>query len=946
MLFAFGLTLFVSALLLFLLEPMIGKMILPLLGGTPAVWNTCMVFYQVVLLAGYAYAHFSTTYLGTRKQALLHLVVLLVPFFFFPLDISRRLLEGSEEGPVLRLLLVLVVCVGMPLFVVCTTAPLLQRWFAATKHRSAHDPYFLYGASNLGSMLALLAYPTLIEPSWALRQQAWHWSIAYAVLAALSVLCAWLVWQSSHRRALLGERPPRVATKSSGWGPGAPGWQPLTGPVTWARRCHWLFLAAVPSSLMLGTTTYITTDLAAIPLLWVVPLALYLLSFIIVFSRIPMFVQSAALALFTVTASCGMAWLVWQVADETGRHELRFLVLCCAGAAAMAYWIWDLRVMDLWHKFMVLALPLLVLLVVFLVQTRASPHLEHNIALHLLTLFVACMVCHGELARDRPGPQHLTEFYLWMSIGGSLGGTFNALAAPLLFRTVVEHLLALAAVCFLVPPLFAQKGASGARKIDIILGALMLGIGGALIARHCRDDGIHFEYLAGWQWQWEAAALIGGLGLGVCWALADRRSSWERWLDVLLPIALGLFAVGLRWALDASPLGDAFVPGRDRAALRPARLPALIAIGLPALLCYTFVGRCVRFGLGVGALLLASVFTFHVAYEPPLLQVRTFFGVMEVRDLPPEDTGDLGTVRQLMHGTTIHGQQSLEPDHSGEPLTYYHPTGPLAQLFRTYNHDPRRPFGVIGLGTGTMACFALPGQHVIFYDIDPTVRDLSFAEPGARFTFVAQARRRGAHPHLILGDARIQLERQQLSAAEKYRFLIVDAFSSDAIPMHLITREAVQEYLTKVSDDGLVLFHISNRYLRLAPVLANLAADLGLSAQWVEDREGCRPRQCPYYPNKFPTTWVVLARREEHLTRLGAPSYPLAVTASTTWPDGGTGLAAHALLLQKVAEKLLPQIQWRPLRREEWPERDRVGVWTDDYSNLFSVLHRGDTSED
>jgi hypothetical protein len=961
MLFAFGLTLFVSALLLFVVEPMVGKMILPLLGGTPAVWNTCMVFYQVTLLAGYAYAHFATRWLGPRRQALVHVALLLIPFFFFPLAVSRSFLEGGEEHPILPLLGMLVVCAGMPLFVVCTTAPLLQRWFASTRHRSARDPYFLYGASNLGSMLALLAYPTLIEPRLKLSQQTWDWSIGYAVLAALTVLCAWFLWQAAPQLAgasaktaagAAGHRPPvrprpprpQAVTDLPGWGPYEGGPNSLSGAVTWSRRFRWALLAAVPSSLMLGVTTYITTDLAAIPLLWVLPLALYLLTFIIVFARVPMFAQSAALAILTIAASLGMSVLVWQVADETGRPALRFLILCCAGAAGCAYWIWELRISDLWHRAMVLALPLLVLLVVFLVQARIRPRLEYNIALHLLTLFVACMVCHGELARDRPGPEHLTEFYLWMSIGGGAGGMFNALAAPLLFRTLVEYPLAMVAVCLLLPPLLSPRVTRGGPWIDLVLGSLFIGLGMLLIAVRWQDENLHFEYLAGWPWGWEVAALGTVLLLGVARALRAPRQRQECWLDLFLPAALAVLVVGLHWGLDSFKLHGRVENAAERVHLDRDRFAGILALGLPAVLCYTFVERSVRFGLGVGALILASVFATQVVSRPPILQKRTFFGVFEVREFDMEDGIPIGRTRELLHGTTIHGRQCLEPGRLADPISYYHPSGPIGQLFQAYNDDPKRPFGVIGLGTGTMACYALPGQDITFYDIDAAIRDMSFTANGA-FTFVEEARRRGAHPHLILGDARIQLEAQHLRDDQKYRFLIVDAFSSDAIPIHLITREALQVYLDRMAPDGMICFHISNRYLRLAPVLANLAADLGLSARWEEDNYGCVPRKSPHYPNKFSTTWVALAREESHLARLRTADVPPELWGLAAWPNGGVALAAQAAMVQELTGEIGARTAWRRLDADDQPEWKEVGVWTDDYSNLFSVL-RHDTAAD
>src|SRR5262245_51872359 len=258
---------------------MVGKMILPLLGGTPAVWSTCLVFFQAALLAGYAYAHVTTRWLSARRQALLHLAVLIGPLAVLPLSIDAARVRGGESNPVLDVLLVMSVSIGLPFFVVSATAPLLQRWFTQTGHRAAHDPYFLYAASNLGSMLALLAYPTLIEPSLHLQSASWSsqtrlWAGGYLILAALVLACAAALWRS---RAAAG-----ADAASDDIASGSPEIAP-----SWGQRLFWITLAFVPSSLLLGATTYITTDIAAVPLLWVLPLAIYLCSFILAFGRWP-----------------------------------------------------------------------------------------------------------------------------------------------------------------------------------------------------------------------------------------------------------------------------------------------------------------------------------------------------------------------------------------------------------------------------------------------------------------------------------------------------------------------------------------------------------------------------------------------------------------------------------------------------------------------------------
>src|SRR5262245_25250864 len=339
---------------------MIGKMMLPHLGGTPAVWNTCMVFFQAVLLLGYSYAHATTTWLSPRLRLLLHAAVLVIPVIVFPITVAETWAPAAAANPIPAVLGLLFVTAGLPFFVVSTTAPLLQKWFAGTNHPQAKDPYFLYGASNLGSMLALVIYPAIVEPSLAVAAQSVWWSVGYGMLAALVLCCAAVVWLSpTPAPALEGEKKFAKGGKNGGGFKGSAEFTrarpagrrsahaeplpPAAGEAPTAReRLYWILLAFVPSSLMLGATTYITTDVAAIPLLWVLPLGLYLLSFILVFSRLPDFV----------------------------------------------------------HKIMVVALPLLVLLQIFIMMSKLGKlPMWGQIGIHLVVLFAAAMVCHGELAR-------------------------------------------------------------------------------------------------------------------------------------------------------------------------------------------------------------------------------------------------------------------------------------------------------------------------------------------------------------------------------------------------------------------------------------------------------------------------------------------------------------------------------------------------------------------
>lgn len=707
----FSTTLFVSAGLLFCVQPLIAKMILPLLGGVPAVWNTCMVFFQAELLVGYLYAYFVTRWLGARGQTCLHLLLLALPLLVLPISLPRDLVDAGpgDVEPVFWQLRLLLLTTGLPFFVVATSAPLLQKWFAGTGTVSGRDPYFLYAASNLGSMVALLAYPFVLETSFDQEDQAHLWHAGYGLLFALTAGCAIAVW-----------RAPPVTKSHFDSLPSLPSDSPSV-----ARRLRWVALTLVPSSALLGVTTFITTDLASIPLLWVMPLALYLLSFILVFARRPLIPHGQMLRLFPVTVLLGAIVLLDTV---------------ILSVAQLISFTW-------------------------------------------IILFVVAMVCHGELAADRPTSRYLTEFYLWMSLGGVLGGAMNALLAPVVFRTgIVEYPLALVLACLLLP------------------------------ARDHRD----------------------GIRLRV--------------LDLLLPVGVATLTWTLITILRA--ISD-----------EPTLLGTTVMFVILTVVCYSFTDRPLRFGLAVGAMML-TVNQMPLRGGRTLFAERNFFGVVRV-----QDESD-GRFRGLVHGNTVHGRQRLTPDGrpepNAEPLSYYHPTGPAGEIFSLYNRraapdyrpKPHEPsplparVAVAGLGIGTLAAYAKPGQDWTFYEIDPTV--ILVAKDPKFFTYLTDSR--ASAIRIRLGDARLQLK----NAEEKYGLIVLDAFSSDSIPVHLLSLQALDLYLSKLAPGGILAFHISNRYLELEPLLGDLAGarpplvcycwtDTAITPE--EDAKG-----------KGASQWVVMAR--------------------------------------------------------------------------------------
>ncbi|MGH2351166.1 MAG: spermidine synthase, partial [Chloroflexota bacterium] len=700
MLILYTATIFTGSALLFLVQPMFGRMLLPLLGSSPTVWNTALVLYQGGLLAGYGYAHLTTTWRGVRRQAALHVVLLALPLLALPIDLPAGWTPPAREWPIPWLLATMLVSVGLPFFVVATSSPLLQRWFAGTGHPAAADPYFLYAASNLGSLLALLSYPLLLEPRLGLTAQSQLWSAGYGLLALLTLACGLALWRAHGELAATPSRRSQVPSPKSQvtnrrlrtWDLGLGTW--------WRRRLRWLLLAAAPSSLLLSVTAHISSDIAAVPLLWVIPLAIYLLTFVLVFARRPL----------------------------------------------------------LSHRLMVRALPFVLLPLVVALAVRATQPILPLMALHLAGLFVVSMVCHGEVAADRPPSHYLTEFYFWLALGGVLGGAFSALAAPLLFNTVAEYPLALVVACL-----------AGYRHHD---------------APDDRDD------------------------RGERRTTAGRR---ERVLDVGLPLALGALAAGL------------LLRGRE-GGLTTSAVGIALVFGPVALICLSFRRRPLRFGLAIAAILLASA-QFYVDRGDVLLVERSFFGVHRVRRATLEpDT----SYHVLVHGTTVHGLQSLDPSRRQEPLLYYHSSGPVGQIFRALGPgDAARPVAVVGLGAGGLACYGAPGQRWYFYEIDPEVERI--ARDPQYFTFL-----RDCPPdvQVILGDARLSLTEAPPGA---YHLIVLDAYSSDAIPIHLITREALAIYLDKLAAGGVLAFHISTRHLDLAPVLGRLARDAGLVCLVQED---------------------------------------------------------------------------------------------------------------
>ena len=718
----FGAAVFLSATLVFVLEPMIGQLLLPRLGGSPAVWNTSLAFFQIALLLGYGYAHLLQRLGPPRRQIPVHLALLATAALTLPLHLSSALGDGSTRHPILWLMAMLTLSAGAPFVVLSATAPLMQAWFARIfAGEDGRNPYALYAASNLGSLIGLLAYPFAIQPAVGLRLQTQAWSLGYLGFAALVAVLSWTAWTQAG--------PALEATGERGEAGAAPRWR---------ERGAWLLLAAAPSSLLLGVTTQITTDVASAPFLWAPPLALYLLTFVIAFRTRPLIRPEAVLALQALVTP-----------------------LCL--------WLAPIRTRD-W-------LPLL--------------------GLHLASFFLTALMCHQALARRRPEPGRLTEFYLLVSLGGVIGGAFNAFLAPAIFDDVWEYPLVLVLVALARP---GTDKPSYRRTI-----ALMLA------------------------------------GLGCVLFLAEP--------DIQI-----------------------------------AAVPEAILVALTIVCAFLLRGRPPAFLLLCAGLAVAGLLE-HSRYQI-IDSRRSFFGVVQIGEADIPELG--GKVRYMMHGSTLHGAQALDSAWRCAPLTYYEPTGPIGQVITRAEADkPALSFGLIGLGTGTASTYVRASDRMRAYEIDPLI--VRLASDPRWFGFLHGCAR--GPVDIVLGDARLSLEREPPG---RFDVLLVDAFSSDSVPVHLLTVEAMRLYLRQIRPDGVVILHLSNRNLELVAPAAAAVAEAGGAS----------------------------------LTQSYQPARD-----TPMFKDAGA-IVLIAARTPQTLEAFRRDPRWRPA------DPHRARAWTDDYSNVLGALIR------
>jgi spermidine synthase len=714
----FAATLALSAFLMFWMQLMSAKLILPLLGGTPAVWNTCLVFFQAVLLLGYSYAHWVSR-LKLKYQIGLQIGLMLAAIAFLPIQIASQDLPPTDTNPSFWLLGMLCRTVGLPFFCVSTLAPSLQQWFhqrsvileqnqEQNAYRPQQNPYTFYAASNGGSLLALVAYPTLLESQLRLSHQTQFWALGYLLLTCLvfasgfsslrfarkidtAVSAQVTDFENSLENSELPDRDlelvriPYSSVNSA--------LNPSIDAPRFKQRWRWILLAALPSSLLMGVTTHVTTDITPIPLLWAIPLGIYLLTFILVFAPKPILLNPVLTA----------------------------IVPLCLGLTLLSYHFVNIPVVV-------------------------------QLSLHLITFALLAWGCHSELAKSKPDPKYLTNFYRDLAIGGVVGGLFNTLIAPIAFSWQLEYPLIMV--------------------------------------------------------------------LSIFFLHAPQTRTLKNFYMLQVGLVLAIAAVGFSSPRTSGEL---------------------------------------------------------------LTQERSFFGVYRVSKVKVNSQTQL----VFAHGKTIHGRQNADPKQQMEPLSYFSRTSGIGQLFAGLPSKPMK-IAAIGMGVGTIAAYGKANQVWTFYEIDPLVEAIA----RKYFSYLLGS---AAKIDVAIGDGRLTLAKTE----QIYDLIVFDVFSSDAIPVHLLTREAFATYLSKLAPDGAIAFHITNRYLNLVPILAKLAENLGLVAlKYHDDMVMPNIKESDNLSNvegNSPSTWTIVARDPYRFAKLD---------------------------------------------RDRWlrMEAPNQALWTDDYSNLFSVL--------
>jgi hypothetical protein len=748
-------TIFLSAFLLFQVQLIIGKYFLPWFGGTPAMWTTCMFFFQTLLVVGYLYSHTLSDMISVQKQGRVHLVVLAVTLILTgilalnwhaPLLPNAKWKPSADENPVATLVLLLAISGGIPYFALSTTGPLLQSWFASRYPLAS--PYRLYSLSNFGSFLALLSYPVAIEPWLTLKIQASLWFGGFCIFAVLCTYCALQRKTTFAAPVLNAGHLPECPAEAR---PGV------------AQCLFWFACAACGSLLFLSTTNQICQNIAVVPLLWILPLGIYLLTLTICF-------------------------------DHARFYSRVFFHPLFAAAVIAA---------------------------IFLLSRGILTRMLTQIAVYACILLVACMVCHGELARSKPSSRFLTLFYLMISIGGSAAGVFVVLIAPRVFTSFSEYQIALWMTALLM--LIAVTDDRSSWVYRTRFGVLLIALVAAILPGAI------------------SLAIHGRLGLN--------------YVFLLVVVSLGIAVIATNSNAD-------FTKSKQQAAVLFSSVTLLVLGGI--------------FVLGTKLQATGTV-----------LASRNFYGVLTVGKL--NESEPQWRALKLSHGLISHGFQFRSKPNSLLPTSYFGAQSGVAKAIESLRGEspnaqasPLR-FGVIGLGVGTIAAYAQPGDSVRFYEINPNV--IRIANDTRFFTYLADC---PATLKIVPGDARLSMERElAVGDSPRFNLLAVDAFSGDAPPLHLLTKQAFQVYLGRLDPNGIIAVNVTNSYVDLRPVIRDIAENLGLHSVFLHsDGDG----HITLYND-----WVLVSR---------SPALFVTMPVSDVKPTSFR----------------------------------RLPIWTDDYSNLFRVL--------
>ncbi|MDB6075626.1 MAG: integral rane protein-like protein, partial [Verrucomicrobiaceae bacterium] len=724
------------------------KFILPWFGGSPGVWTTCMLFFQVVLFLGYAYAH-GLTRLPRRWQGIIHGVLALAALACLPISPSDAWKPTGNEDPTQAILLLLAATVGLPYFVLSSTSPLVQVWFS--RAIPGGQPWRLYALSNIGSLAALLSYPFFFEPRWDVGQQTKMWSVAFIAFVSLSLYGALRDRSSIPAVSERTEAADEVADQA----------------VPWWHRVLWVFLPAMASIMLLATTNEVCQDVAVIPFMWVAPLSLYLLTFIICFEHERWYKPAL--------------WAVPAMA----------LLFLAAGWSELSEGWNELVPKEGWGS-------------------ALQTNFVHELAAYFLAMFAACMVCHGELTRLKPPHRHLTEFYLMMSAGGAVGGLTVSLIAPKAFTTYTEWPMGLIA-CFIIALVVVVRELRRSKHNEVrAVVSIVLLLAPVFVFLSKADKATPSATTSIWARSYEA------------WK-PFTRLSWEQ-----MPA----------WAINT--------------------FYVLLAVSIIAVIVLCFRRRHWLQISAAGALLITFIIAlFHMevwgfTIEPRIDRVRNFYGAISVSE--EYDPGLEVNYRKLSHGTITHGIQNLGR-WKEIPITYYgHSTG-VGMALDTLKDNPTARVGVVGMGAGTVACYAKPGQTYRFYDINPDIVRLAQKD----FTYLDDMEKRGAKLEIVIGDARLSLERE---IPQQFDVILLDAFSGDSVPVHLLTKQAFEIYKHHLKPNGIIAVHVTNTYLRLAPVVNKVAAAIGMKTTRVEtDAEG----------DDYSTDYILVTNNDAFLTAHPVP---------------------------------------------------------------------------